>query len=268
MSSTVFFTNAVAALLLPPLNLILVCLVGVCLLRRRPRLGYFLSVGALLSLVVLSTKAGALLLVAPLEKRTAPLAADEAARAQAIVVLGAGRIARAPEFGGHDSPSYVALARLRYAAKLQRETGAPILVTGGRPDGAAESEAAVMARVLREEFRVPVQWLEEQSQDTAQNAAYSAAILGPAGIKRILLVTDAIHMPRSRAIFERAGFEVIAAPTVFFHHEPLTPLHFLPEGEGLRRSHYGLHEWIGLVWYGLRHGSAVFAVPSPQGGAQ
>ena len=252
---SVIVINAVSALLLPPLNLVLVCTVGLLLHRRHPRLGLALGGGALGLLLLLSTPAGALLLVAPLECRTAALGSARGTGAQAIVVLGGGRISDAPEYDGNDIPSIQALTRLYYAARLQRESGLPLLTTGGMPDGAAVSEAAIMARVLREEFSRPVAWMEGRSNTTAENAQFSAPILRQAGVRRILLVTDAIHMPRSRAVFEKTGLAVIPAPTIFFSHERLTALDFLPSGEGLRRSHYAMHEWIGLVWYWLRHRS-------------
>lgn len=252
-----FATNAISALLLPPLNLVIPCGIGLLLRKRWPRAGLALGAASLAVLLVLSTKAGAQLLVRPLENLTAPLTPVAARGAEAIVVLGGGRVGNAPEYAGRDSPSLHTLARLRYAAMLQRRTGLPVLVSGGRPDGAPESEAALMARSLRDDFAIPVRWLEQDSDNTAENARFSAQQLQRAGIGRVLLVTDAMHMPRSQAIFARTGFDVIAAPTLFFGHERWSAGDFLPGGEGFQRSHYALHEWIGLLWYRLRHGSAL-----------
>ncbi|MGV8898265.1 MAG: YdcF family protein [Burkholderiaceae bacterium] len=252
MNTSVILVNVVSALLLPPLNLALVCGAGLLLSRKRRRFGILLSGSALLALIVLSTKAGALLLVTPLENRTSPLLSTHNTGAQAIVVLGGGRLANAPEFGGKDIPSLKTLARLRYAAKLHRETTLPILVTGGAPDGLLESEGAIMARTLREDFLVPVQWIEGDSNNTAENAALTAKILKREGVLRVLLVTDGLHMPRSTAVFEKSGLEIIPAPTILFSRSSLTFFDFLPCGEGLRRSHYAMHEWIGMAWYSLK----------------
>lgn len=252
MNAGVIATKAVSALLLPPLNLILLGAAGLVLRRNRPRLGLALGGFALAALAALSTPAGALLFVAPLESRSTPLASARDAGAQAIVVLGGGRIMNAAEYGGHDIPSRITLGRMRYAAKLQRDTGLPVLATGGSPDGAAESEAALMARSLRDDFAVPVQWIEDRSDNTAQNALFSARILQQAGVRRILLVTDGLHMPRSQVAFEKAGLDVVPAPTALLSRARLQPTDFLPSGEGLRRSHYALHEWIGFAWYRLK----------------
>lgn len=252
MNTTVLLVNLASALLLPPLNLVLVCGAGLLLSRKRRRLGIMLSGSALFALLILSTQAGALLLVTPLENRTSPLLSPHNTGAQAIVVLGGGRLENAPEYGGRNIPSLTTLARLRYAAKLHRDTTLPILVTGGAPDGSAESEADSMARTLTDDFLVPVQWIEGDSNNTAENAALTAKMLKQEGVQRVLLVTDGLHMPRSTAVFEKSGLEIIPAPTILFSRAPLTFFDFLPGGEGLRRSHYAMHEWIGMVWYRLK----------------
>jgi uncharacterized SAM-binding protein YcdF (DUF218 family) len=247
-------------LILPPACLFLVILAGLALRRRRPRAGNIVAGTGLALLAFLSSAAGARLFVTPLERLAPPVQAPERAGAQAIVVLAAGRVLRAPEYDGRDIPDYVALARLRYAAHLQRRTGLPVLVSGGNgssgvdpdADDRAYSKADAMADALRDDFGVPVKWVEGRSRDTAENAAFSAALLRADGVKRILLVTDAMHMPRARAAFERAGLDVVSAPTVFFSQQPL-PLHsWVPSPEGMRRSWYATYELLGLAWYALR----------------
>jgi uncharacterized SAM-binding protein YcdF (DUF218 family) len=191
---------------------------------------------------------------------TSPLLAPERTGAQAIVVLAAGRVQDAPEYGGRDIPDYIALARLRYAAHLQRRTGLPILVSGGNGSSGVDADANdraytkadAMAAALREDFGVPVKWIETRSRDTGENAAYSAALLHADSISRILLVTDAMHMPRARAAFERAGLEVVSAPTMFFSNQPRRIAAWLPSAEGMRRSWYAIYELLGIVWYRLR----------------
>jgi len=205
-------------------------------------------------LALLSTWAGAQLLVTPLESRSSPLASPFKTQAQAIVVLGGGRKLHALEYDGKDIPSDATLHRLRYAAKLYRETHLPILVTGGSPDGSDGSEAAVMAQILKEDFAIPVKWLEENSNNTSENARFSAQILKNEKISRIILITDAIHMPRSQNIFSKMGLDVVAAPTMFSRKANLTAFDFFPSNGGLSSSSYALHEWIGLLWYAAIHG--------------
>jgi uncharacterized SAM-binding protein YcdF (DUF218 family) len=248
-------------LILPPANLFLLIAIGLLMWRRWPRAGRVVAGTGLAALAFLSCTAGARFFVAPLEEMTAPLLAPERAGAQAIVVLAAGRLQRAPEYGGRDVPDYLALARLRYAAHLQRRTGLPVLVSGGVGEGAGLDRGNAlgdeMAAALREDFGVPVKWIEARSRDTGENAAYSAALLRADGVKRILLVTDAMHMPRARAAFERAGLDVVSAPTVFFGNQARSLKSWVPSAEGMRRSWYAIYELLGLAWYKLRSAGTI-----------
>jgi uncharacterized SAM-binding protein YcdF (DUF218 family) len=246
------FSHLIHYLVLPPTSLLLLALAGLALKRRRPRSGGLVLYGALGLLLALSTRFAANLLVAPLEQ-TPPLSPAAARGAQAIVVLTAGVLPQAPEYGGDDAPDTLALPRMRYAAKVQHDTGLPLLVTGGRTDARqAQSLAASMAAALRKDFRTDVKWLEEASANTAENAANSAAILLPAGVKRIVLVTHAIHMPRAARAFRAAGFDVVPAPTAYYSGGGFSPLQLLPSASGLSVSYYGVYEWAGLAWYRLR----------------
>lgn len=256
-------------LILPPAGLFLAIALGLALRLRWPRFGSSVAGTALAALALLSTTGGARLLVAPLERLSTPLRAPERAAAQAIVVLTSGRLQNAPEYGDRDIPDYVALARVRYAAHLQRRTGLPLLVTGGNgasgdplPGRRGYVKADAVATALREDFGVPVKWIEPRARDTADNAAYSAALLRADGIGRILLVTDAMHMPRACAAFVRAGLDVVGAPTMFFSTQAQGPGAWVPSAEGLRRSRYAMHELIGLLWYRLRAAGATADAPA------
>jgi uncharacterized SAM-binding protein YcdF (DUF218 family) len=171
--------------------------------------------------------------------------------ADAIVVLGAGTYADAPEYGG-DTVSGAALERLRYAALLHKRSNKPILVSGGNPRHRATPEAAQMRAVLETEWHIPVAWSEETADSTLENASNSHAILARAGIQRIYLVTHAWHMPRARDAFERAGFTVIPAPTHFTMQSGLRVVDFVPDAEGFWLSARFCRELLGSIWYRLR----------------
>jgi uncharacterized SAM-binding protein YcdF (DUF218 family) len=140
---------------------------------------------------------------------------------------------------------------LRYGARLARKTGLPILVTGGAPGGRTP-EAQLMKSVLEEEFHIPVQWVENASLDTRQNARNSAGLLQPAGIRRILLVTHAAHMRRARNAFESQGFVVTAAPTVWLSGRNRGEIFAgMPGPRTAQAGWFAWHEWLGLIAYRL-----------------
>ncbi|TXG97946.1 MAG: YdcF family protein [Rhodocyclaceae bacterium] len=249
MSLAWLFKTLLGTLLLPPANGL--ALLGVAGLFRRRRWAFGLAVLATVLLVLQSLPLVADSLLRSLESRAGPVLEDPAG-AQAVVVLGSGLLLEAAEYGG-DTASERTLVRTRYGATVARRFGLPVLVSGGRPVNATRSEAEVMAGILTKEFGVPVRWQENRSQDTADNAAMSAEILKAAGIRRIVLVTQAFHMPRAVSLFRAAGLEVIPAPTYFMGGDGGAPiwLDLLPRASALQRSYYALHEWLWLAWLHL-----------------
>ncbi len=256
-----FITNFIAAFLLPPLSLLLVLALGIFLLYLRNKFAKPLLLIASGLLWIASTPyfaEGALHL---LEARTVALDnrhPDRQPQADAIVILGSGTYLHAPEYAGQDTVNGLTLQRLRYGAKLQRETGKPILVSGGKPLGNSVSEAQQMRFSLEQDFRVAVRWTEGVSNNTSENARYSFQTLQKAGIRKIYLVTHAWHMPRSAGIFRHAGFEVVEAPTAFTTRQRIDPLAFLPHAESLRDSKIFVHEMIGLLCYRVK--LAIFGI--------
>lgn len=242
-----FATNLVSAFLLPPLNLILLGAIGVLLLKRRPRMGKFLVMSALTLLYLLSTPFVAETALQKLETLPTRHSFDSI---QAIVVLGAGTYFNAPEYDG-DTVSRLGLERIRYAARLHRLTDKPILATGGAPLGSDSSEASQMKAVLEKEFQVPVQWIEEASGTTHENAYKSFTLLQRDGITHIALVTHAWHMPRAIREFERAGFKVTPAATAFTTRYKMDLFAFIPTAGALQKSNWFFHEVIGMLWYRL-----------------
>lgn len=243
-------TNFIAAFLLPPFLFIIMAVAGLLLWKKRKRLSLGLLIASTALLWVFSTPYIAQALIHQLEQDQHALNPNTSP-AEAIVVLGGGTYFHAPEYGG-DTVSEASLLRLRYAAKLFRDTGRPILVTGGKPLGNTLSEAAQMKSVLEQEFKIPVQWTEDNSDNTFENAKYSYAILKSQGIKRIYLVTHAWHMPRAILAFKTAGFEVIPAPTAFSTHFDTSILSFIPNAQALSSSSIFVHEEVGLFWYWLK----------------
>jgi uncharacterized SAM-binding protein YcdF (DUF218 family) len=234
----------ISAFLLPPLSLLLPAFAGLLLLRLRPRLARWITGLSLLLLYVCATPFFADWALKSLET---PALSRLDPSAEAIVVLGAGRDFDAPEYGG-DTVKLLSLQRLRYAARLHRETGRPLLTTGGNPGGGTP-EALLMKQVLVEDFNVPVRWTEVKAWTTRENARFSSQILRDQGISRVYLVTHAWHMKRAAIEFERAGLTVIPAGTGFITRQELRTISFLPNARALLNTYYASHEALGLLWY-------------------
>jgi uncharacterized SAM-binding protein YcdF (DUF218 family) len=247
--------KAMAALVLPPGGNIVLGIVGLALWRRLRVLAVSLLTISLVALYFFSTAGVSDALFEGVESFAPRLpnavVADDIG---AIVVLGGGRNRNAPEYGG-ETVNFTSLERLRYAARLQRETGLPLLVSGGRVFEEATSEASLMRDVLVNELDVPVRWLEVRSRTTVENARYTAEILSRENVAAIILVTHAAHMPRAVEAFEKQGVRVYAAPTGrrAGNRANAGVYDWLPSSAALDRSRIALHELLGGIWYRIRY---------------
>lgn len=242
-------------LLLPPGLGIVLVVVGVAFWRSDWRGGRPLLALGLLALVLPSLNVVAQPLAHSLERdlRDSVIATG---RADAIVVLGGGRLAGRGADGGRDALNPRTHERVRHAARLHRDTGLPILVSGGRPGAlpGRRSEAELMAATLQTDLGVPVRWLESTSRNTCENATHTRQRLQHSDVHRVLVVTQALHLPRALACFERAGLAADPAPAGFLGPtgDPRRLEDFLPRLDALETSRFALREWLARLARPLR----------------
>ena len=235
-----------------PLGLSVLLLATGTLAWNRLRVSRWLCVAAIFLLMIFSSSIVSWALSRSLENQYPDTGIDALSRAQAIVVLG-GAI-HMPSSRHENSGLIDHSDRLLHALRLYRAGKAPVVVCsgGGR---AGTSEARVMGRLLQE-WGVPAEaiLLEEQSLSTLENALFSYPVLKTRGIRHILLVTSAMHMPRAAAVFRKAGFEVSPAPADFRTGwgERSGFFGWLPDAGYLMWSDRALKEWIGFLVYRLR----------------
>jgi uncharacterized SAM-binding protein YcdF (DUF218 family) len=246
------------ALLLPPVPFLVAILVGARLMLPRRSWGWSLIVLGVLGLWLgCCTGAGRLIEQFVLQPppalkpdRIQQIKAD--AKNKAIVVLGGGVEAFAPEYGVSNL-AVGSLERLRYGLWLSRETGVPVAFSGGMGWAQVQAmpEADVAARIAAQEFHRPLRWTGAESRDTRQNAARSVALLKRSGVTQILLVTHGWHMPRAMQAFEEAagpaGMRIEAAPMGLAPRIESAALDWLPSTRGFQRVHNALRESLGRL---------------------
>jgi uncharacterized SAM-binding protein YcdF (DUF218 family) len=267
----VLWPKVVGLLLTPPAVFVIVGLIGLFLTIWRRWLGGIVVALTLALLFVLSVpmigKRLLMQLEIPFRSEVITAGKPLPSNIQAIVILGGGRYAEAPEYGG-DTVSDYTLERLRYGAVLARQTGLPVMVSGGSVFGEDLSEGELMKRVLENDFGVKVKWVEGGSRTTLENARLSKKILTEAGIRHVYLVTHAWHMPRAQWSFVEAGLDAVPAPTGFttISRGDLSPLGYLPTTAGLQATSQALRERIGFYWYKRKRDAEVAAeaVSQPQ----
>lgn len=239
-----------------PLNLAIVLLgagllAGLFSWRRLMVVG---AAGAFLILALATWTSIGQLMLNPLEERfarpdPAPVTVD------GIVVLGGGlegaiNLARGGyelNAGGDRFVEATNLARRYPQAKVVVTGGVGTLVLEGEGDGVTAPRLLTALGVAPERLV-----LEAESRDTYENAVFTKRLVSPAPGETWLLVTSAFHMPRSMALFRKAGFPVLAWPVDYrTSGREGVGLFVDNPADSLQATTLALREWVGLVAYWL-----------------
>ena len=248
-----FLKKLIRAFVLPPGVFVAVFAAwGIVLLWRRKRSGWLpLSAAAVLYLLSIAVAADPLMSLVEVRDWNPP----DVRSADVIVLLGGGIVEGARDLTGEATPSPDMMCRLVDAVRLQRQTGKPVIVAGGRiEDG--PSEASVVKRFLME-FGMPADAviLDEHSRDTVENARYSARILKERGFRKALIVTSGYHLRRSLLLFRAAGVQCAGYPSNLMSERKKSVgfLDFLPSADAFRKSAIALREMLGEAFYKVRY---------------
>lgn len=193
-------------------------------------------------------------LLRPLENRYSVPTAQRVDEHVGMIVLG-GAIGRPEVYQARGQvPLGEAAERISLPVGLMRQHPKLELVFSGGEGrllttGVSEAE---LAKVFYEQQGVDMTrvTLESGSRTTRENAQQVAKLLGPRCQQPWLLVTSAWHMPRSMAEFEAVGCKVTPYPVDFMTGES-TPLTEYSLAHSLVRWQTALHEWLGLLVYGV-----------------
>jgi uncharacterized SAM-binding protein YcdF (DUF218 family) len=258
------YLSKLLPLLVYPLGL--ACLLIILALASKYRRGFqkAMLILALILLWLSSNRWVSYALARSLEWKHLP--SEGAPQAEVMVVLGGGT-----ESGDAPRPMTEVNSagdRVLYAAKLYKEGAASIILLSGGNVNFSTARGMTPAEEMQDLLGltgIPQEaiWLQPNSQNTYEDALYSARMLRERGIEEIILVTSAMHMPRSKALFEKQGIRVIPAPVDFTVTEQnwesaFNPswkealIYLLPNDSSLGLTTSVLKEYIGTFVYGLR----------------
>ena len=130
---------------------------------------------------------------------------DQAAPSDAIAVFGAA------EYDGRPSPVY--RARLEHAETLYDKDIAPLVITLGGDGGDQYSEGGVGRQYLMSQG-IPQSSIiaETTSRSTAEAVRRLAVIARTNSFRRIVVVSDAVHMFRIHDLCAAQGLDVLTSP--------------------------------------------------------
>ena len=258
------FLSKLLPLFVYPLGLAFLLLLLAVLSSANRKLSMAYIILALAILWLSSTTGVSNLMARSLEWRYKP--PEEIPTGEAIVLLGGGTEPAIYPRPGVEING--AGDRVLYAAQLYKDGKAPIILLSGGEitwlnDGSA-TPAEDMAKILSS-IGVPSEAMiiEDRSRNTYENALYAKELLGEKGINKILLVTSAMHMPRSVALFEAQDFEVTPLPVDYSVVENQSAesqdsifitkiLNIIPNASNLTLTTNALKEYLGTFIYQLQ----------------
>ena len=238
------------AVVMPPASLLILIALGSLLIKTNARLARRIILSCVAVLWLLSTNGFSVWLHNLVIPEYPPVSAEvlNEKSVQAVVVLGGGVVTGLP--GGDQQMSRTSLERLRLGAQLSRQSGLPLVFSGGSGWGAMDttvSEAGVAEAVLLNAFGMRLQYKESLSRDTQENADNTWKLLSAHGITRIALVTNITHMPRAGFEFRKVGFDAIEAAV----GQPIlgseSILSWFPGASNLELSHSVLRELLARI---------------------
>jgi uncharacterized SAM-binding protein YcdF (DUF218 family) len=158
---------------------------------------------------------------------------DERPRSDAIVVLGAA------QYDGQ--PSAVFRARLDHARRLYTSRVAPLIVVlGGKQAGDRFTEAQAGAAYLEKALPPNRVTGVKAGTTTFDSLQKFTGLAGDRGIRKIVIVSDPLHLGRAEEMAEDLGFDVAVSPSA------------IPESVERRRLGL-LRETVTLTYYRIFH---------------
>jgi len=248
-------TSYLASLIIPQNLCVVLVVLGLLLyVIRLRKIGCLTMAAGILWVAAWSLPATSLWLGGSLESRYPYRPAAQMPVADAIVVLGGNTAnGRRNWFQPYDKDT--AIVRVDTATELYHAGRAPkIVLSGGALEGDI-SEAQGMAHTMKQDG-VPESalLLENASRTTYENATQTEEELKEHGVKRVLLVTSSLHMPRAMAAFSKQGVSAIPAPAPpqIILPSDGSVSQWLPHMRTLDASRSIIKEYAGLLVYWLR----------------
>lgn len=232
---------------LPP-GIFILLLAGICIwIWKKQRKASLFLLGITLLLYLSMTSLVSNALIGSLERQYSPPAQLQG---DVIVVLGGGATQGTPDIGGLGNVSGAAGNRLITAVQLYRQTGLPIIVSGGQVFSDSGNEADIARRQLVGMGVAAEDIVEEnRSLNTEQNAVNTAAIMQQRQWTHPILITSAFHMPRSVMEFERAGLQVDPYPSDYWVSRPgsFYPGKLSPSSSAMNAVSTAAKEYTGML---------------------
>jgi len=168
-----------------------------------------------------------------------------------IMILGSGHTSD-PVLPANNQLSHNALGRLAEGIRLHRLLPGSKLITSGWqgddlvPNAMVLKRAAELLGISTEDILILVTPVNTEEEALSYRSTFGKT-------HKLIVVTDAIHMPRAIMWFHKAGLNPIAAPTnhLIKYNPNQKSFNFLPSADNINEMESAIHEYIGIMWVKL-----------------
>lgn len=245
-----FYVSKIVDRCLEPLNaVVLVQLAGlILLLAKKETIAKALLAASTATILMIAVFPVATLVTRPLEQWM-PASPALPERIDGIVLLGGGQDAELTQAYGKPTGSPETMAE--FVALARRFPDAKLVVSGGwssisRPSITAADVISLFVSQQGIDARRLI--IQKNSRNTFEDAAFARKIVKPKLGESWILITTALHMPRSILVFRRMGWDVQPDP-VGYRFAPQGYEFTFDASEQFAMLRDAVHEWLGLLAY-------------------
>ena len=248
-----FISNIILPL---PVLWVFMLLAFIQYIRKKKTSSRIFVVLSVLWLLVISTPFVTDLLVRNLENRYAVFSPEYLQNKKGpvnILVLGGGCTddKRLPANSQLEAGS---IARLSEGIRIHRLFPGSTLITSGYAGTSNDTPHAIVAAKAAILLGVDPASIKRQEtpENTWQEALTYKQMFGDSAT--LVLVTSAIHIPRTMYLFRKAGLKPIAAPADFMvkNEKRKSMQYWFPSAGYIKEMEDAVHEYVGLAWYKVR----------------
>lgn len=241
--------------LLDPFNILwFIVLIGLlCLFFKKRTVARSIFIGAGVWFLVISTPAVPNLVLNSLEQQFEPILVSDLSSPDPeleyhIIVLGGGH-GFDDRLPANSLLSLNALGRLNEGIRIQRQLPNSTLILSGYSTSDRPSQAEMLRNTA---LLLGVEMDRTMIQTEPGNTLEEARVYSErfSGDQQVILVTSAVHMPRSVMLFERFGIDVIPSPTNYQIKGNWRYVRLgLPSMNNVAKLRSAIHEYAAMIKY-------------------
>ena len=245
--------RAILSYLLLPISVFLLLFLSFFLFfyLKKKKAARYIFISAVSWFLLVSTSFVPNMLISTLENKYKPLLDISSFKKDSLIyimVLGGGHTFN-EELPSNNQLAGNALGRLVEGIRLHRLLSNSKLIVSGWAGSQPITQAEVMANtaILLGVDSADIYLLKKPTTTHEESKEYAKRF---SNTQKLILITDAAHLPRAMKLFHKQGINPIPSPTnhIFKKRNTFRFIECLPSASNISKFEYATHEYIGMLW--------------------